>query len=84
MVDIRFQYASNSKWTPATAQLARDFTAHIIDVTEAHTSNDACPIEGAIAGLYAAYVHHCNEAGYDPIGVAELLLTRDDANSGRV
>lgn len=77
-MDIRFLAKMHETWTPTTHQQARDLTQHLIDVVEGHTViNGKCPTEGAIAGLYAAFIQICEDNGYDAIGVAEILLAKD-------
>lgn len=77
-MDIRFLKRMHETCNPTTQRLARDCMNHIIEVVQAHNSaNDVCPIEGAITALYGVFLHFCEEAGYDPIGVAEMLLVKD-------
>lgn len=77
-MDIRFLVRMHETFNPTTQKMGMDCANHIIDVVQSHTSaNDKCPIEGAITALYGAFMHFCEEAGYDPIGVAKVLLVKD-------
>ena len=75
-MDIRFLAKLNSI-SPTTFEAGYACCNEIAEVAHKHTSAcDKARPEEAITGTYLAFLQLCEEAGYDPVGVAETLLAR--------
>lgn len=73
-MDIRFLAALNAG-QGTQIEAGHRLYGKIIEVLDnATVAKEPVTYETAIALLYAMYVTYAEEAGYDPIGVAETLM----------
>lgn len=76
-MDIRF-LAKLESINPTTFEAGYACCNELIEVAQKHTSAyDRARPEEAISGTYLAFMQLCEEAGYDPIAVAETILARN-------